>query len=355
MNSTPPLDTGSASQQAPATDGDPADAASHSILLVDDNPGMIQLMARMLEGQGQLRFATSGEAALKQLQQSVPDLVLLDAQMPGMNGFELCAAMQADPALVDVPVIFVTSHNDQASELKGLALGAVDFIAKPISEPLLRARVKTQLRVKHLTDQLRKMATVDALTGLLNRRGLDDALAREWLLAARQGTPLSLLMVDVDHFKLFNDCYGHLVGDDCLRKVAAALREGCMRPADLVTRFGGEEFAVVLPGTPLAGAQHLASHLLQQVSRLMIGHRDSPTAKHITISIGISTWQPQDRSGAGELGADRPGWCAAQLVKAADTALYRAKVAGRHRAWCLALEDLAFPERAQPVDIAHPA
>jgi diguanylate cyclase (GGDEF)-like protein len=330
-------------------------ASRHSILLVDDNPGMIQLMAKMLEGEGHLRFATNGPAALLQLQQTVPDLVLLDAEMPGMNGFELCALMQADPCLAEVPVIFVTSHNDQASELKGLSLGAVDFIAKPISEPLLKARVKTQLRVKHLTDQLRQLATVDALTGLLNRRGMDDALAREWGLATRQRTPISVLMVDVDHFKLFNDCYGHLVGDDCLRQVSAALREGCQRPGDLVARFGGEEFAVVLPGTPAVGAQHLAQQLLQQVSRLKIGHRDSPTAPYVTVSIGISTWQPPSPQSAQPTGEDGPVWRASQLVDAADVALYRAKHGGRHQAWWLSLEDLAFPDRAQATHLDRSA
>ncbi len=321
--------------------------APHSILLVDDDPGMIQLMARMLEGQGQLRFATSGKAALEQLQQAVPDLVLLDAEMPGMSGFELCAAMQNDPCLADVPVIFVTSHNDQGSELKGLDLGAVDFIAKPISEPLLRARVKTQLRVKQLTDQLRKLATVDALTGLLNRRALDDALEREGQLSIRHGTPLSLLMVDVDHFKLFNDCYGHLMGDDCLRRVATALREACQRSADLVTRFGGEEFAVVLPGTPSDGAQQLATRLLQQVDLLRIGHRDSPTAPYVTISIGISTWQPPAPAAAGMPAAPQPAWQPAHLVKAADTALYKAKQAGRQQTAYLAFDDFELPDRAQ--------
>jgi diguanylate cyclase (GGDEF)-like protein len=312
-------------------------------------------MARMLEGQGPLRFATSGQAALQQLQQSIPDLVLLDAEMPGMSGYEVCAAMQTDPCLAEVPVIFVTSHNDQASELKGLAMGAVDFIAKPISEPLLRARVATQLRVKQLTDELRRLATQDALTQLINRRGLDDALDREWRLAERSGAPLSLLMVDVDHFKLFNDCYGHLVGDDCLRSVADALREACQRPGDLVARFGGEEFAVVLPGTHAAGAAHLALKLLDAVTSLKIGHRDSPVAPHVTVSIGISTWQAQGEVQAGAQADAAPALDAREarhLVHAADTALYQAKLHGRAQAWHLTLDDLSAPAGAHRINAA---
>lgn len=140
-----------------------------SILLVDDNPGLIQVMGRMLSGLALLRFATDGSAALRQMRDSAPDLVLLDAEMPGLSGFEVCQAMQADPALKTIPVIFVTGHGAVDFELKGLELGAVDFISKPISEPLLVARVKTQLRIKRLTDELREVATMDALTRLANR------------------------------------------------------------------------------------------------------------------------------------------------------------------------------------------
>lgn len=146
------------------------------ILLVDDDPGMIQVMARILSGLGQLCFAMNGAAALQQAREMVPDLILLDAEMPGMNGYQVCEALKADPALAHVPVIFVTGHSGQDHELKGLEIGAVDFLAKPISEPLLLARVRTQLRVKHLTDELQRIWTVDALTETMNRRAFDDAL-----------------------------------------------------------------------------------------------------------------------------------------------------------------------------------
>src|SRR5664280_2921064 len=165
---------------------------------------------------------------------------------------------KAEPALADVPVIFVTSHSEAAFEVAGFEMGAADFIAKPVSAPLVLARVKTQLRVKRMGDELRRIATTDGLTGVANRRRFDESLEREWRRARRSGDPLALLMIDIDHFKLFNDRYGHPAGDACLRSVAQALVGASLRPADLVARYGGEEFVVLLPKTPRAGAEHLA-------------------------------------------------------------------------------------------------
>lgn len=190
-----------------------------NILLVDDDPRTIQILARILAQSGNLRFATNGQEALRLARESVPDLVLLDAEMPGLSGFQVCAAMKADPALSDVPVVFVTGHSDSTFEVAAFELGAVDFISKPVSAPLVLARVQTQLRVKRLTDELRRVATTDGLTGVANRRQFDDVLGREWLRARRAGDPMALLMIDVDHFKLYNDRYGHPAGDSCLRKV----------------------------------------------------------------------------------------------------------------------------------------
>lgn len=304
------------------------------ILLVDDNPGMIKLMARILEGHGRLKFATHGEAALEQMRRAPPDLVLLDAEMPGMSGYELCAALRADPDLVDVPVIFVTSHSGTEHELKGLEAGAVDFIAKPISEPLLRARVKTQLRLKRLTDDLRQLAARDALTGIANRRSFDEALEREWLRSRRAGDPISLLLIDVDHFKRYNDRYGHPAGDACLRIVAQALAGSVRRPADLVARYGGEEFAVLMPHTPAAGARHLAHQMLTAVMAQRLPHEASTTAPHVTVSIGVgcSAGDPASDAGAS---VER----ASDLLRRADEALYRAKANGRARVSCAGFAD----------------
>jgi diguanylate cyclase (GGDEF)-like protein len=299
------------------------------ILLVDDNPALIQVMAGILAGTAQLQFATDGQQALARMRKDRPDLVLLDAEMPGMSGYDVCAAMQAEPQLAGVPVIFVTSHNSTEFEVRGLEAGAVDFIAKPVSPPLLLARVKTQLRIKRLTDALRDRASVDPLTGVPNRRSFDEALDREWKRRVRSGEALALLMLDVDHFKLFNDRYGHPAGDDCLRSIAQTLHGATLRPGDLVARIGGEEFAVLLPQTTRAGARDMASRILDAVGALDIAHEASPTAPQVTVSIGVATSEGPMLPSPSMPTADG----ALALLNAADQALYHAKAAGRARAW----------------------
>lgn len=312
------------------------------ILLVDDDPSMIQVMGRLLSGLGAVRFATTGQAALEQMRDATPDLVLLDAEMPCMSGYQVCEAMQRDPGLRDVPVIFVTAHSGLEYELKGLGVGAVDFIGKPISEPLLVARVRTQLRVKQLTDELKRIATIDALTEVANRRSFDDALGREWKRSQRSGEPLSLLLIDVDHFKRYNDHYGHPAGDACLRLVADALRRSLLRPGDSAARYGGEEFALLLPQTARAGAQQVAERVLSAVNACCIPHEQSTTAPHVTVSIGVGSYDDDCDSWVRPV--DRPRLTeplrvsARDLVECADRALYRAKHAGRARAVCVGVE-----------------
>lgn len=329
------------------------------ILLVDDDPATIQLMGRILSGQGDLRFATSGPEALRLAKESPPDLILLDAEMPGLSGFQVCEALKADPVLAEVPVVFVTSHCEPEFEIAGFAIGAADFIAKPFSPPLVLARVKSQLRVKRMADELRRMSTMDGLTGVANRRRFDDCLASEWSRGRRGGEPLSLLMVDVDHFKLFNDRYGHPAGDACLRSVAQAISSLSLRPADLLARYGGEEFSLLLPGTPRAGAEHMAHRVLDVVEELAIRHADSPTAHHVTVSVGAAVY---DEASAGwvEPSSDsryhsalQPRCQAADLVKAADKALYAAKRAGRAQARWLDIAELDAPEMARELSLPH--
>jgi diguanylate cyclase (GGDEF)-like protein len=311
------------------------------ILLVDDDPGSIHLLSRMLAGHGRLRFATSGEAALRMAREVAPDLMLLDAEMPGMSGFDVCRALKTDGALADTAVIFVTSHHAVDMEVAGLELGAADFIAKPVSEPLVVARVKTQLRIKRLTDELRRLSSVDSLTDALNRRGFDDLLEREWLRARRACSPIGLLMIDVDHFKRFNDRHGHPAGDAALRAVALALHSACLRPGDVVARFGGEEFVMLLPDTPRAGALHVARRVLDRMAALSLPHGDSPTGANVTVSIGVSCHDQESASWRQPTGktacAIDPscGLGAKRLIEAADKALYAAKRAGRSCAWLL--------------------
>jgi len=310
-------------------------AIKPKILLVEDSPAIIQVMARFLSGLAQLRFATSGEEALLRVREDLPDLVLLDAEMSGMNGYQVCAALKGDPLLSDIPVIFVTSHSGTELEVKGLEIGAADFMAKPISEPLLLARVRNQLRIKQLTDELKRIATVDALTGVLNRRAFDSSLEAEWKRALRGGQPISLLMVDVDHFKLFNDHYGHPGGDTCLQLVAGALRGALMRPGDLVARYGGEEFGLLLPNTAPAGAERMATRVLEAVKDMNLPHIGSPTGGRLTISVGVGCHDEHEthwlEPSGGASSPGRPARGAADLVRTADKALYAAKRAGRAR------------------------
>jgi diguanylate cyclase (GGDEF)-like protein len=289
------------------------------LLVVDDHPANVQALYHAFAADHQVFVATSGTQALRLVREKHPDLVLLDIVMPGLDGHAVCAALKADPETADIPVIFVTAQNDERAETAGLDAGAVDFITKPINPRIVRARVKTHITLKQQADELRQLALVDGLTGVHNRRSFDHLLAVEGRRAARSGRPLSLLMVDVDHFKRFNDRYGHAAGDECLKRVVQALATVASRAGDLVARYGGEEFACLLPETGFGGALAVAASALERVHGLGIAHADSPTASSVTVSIGVATTDPQ-------FAGDTAG-----LFALADTQLYRAKQAGRGR------------------------
>jgi diguanylate cyclase (GGDEF)-like protein len=305
------------------------DAASNAsvgppiLLLVDDDASSVQVLGRMLAEQGELRFALSGSEALRLAHAVPPDLVLIDAEMPGMSGFEFCAALKADPALNHVPVIIITSHGDMHFEVAGFAAGAADFIRKPPVAEIVQARVRMQLRMKALADQLRSSAFNDSLTGLANRRHYDSALAEECKRARRTDTTLALLLLDIDHFKRFNDSYGHPAGDACLQRVTEAICGSLRRPGDLAARWGGEEFAVLLPETELSGAVHVANLVLQSIRDLSLVHANSPLGGVVTVSIGVAAARCVADSTHVELSA-------AALLSAADQMLYAAKANGRN-------------------------
>ena len=293
---------------------------SQRLLVVDDQALNIQALYQAFAADHQVLMATSGAQALALCASKQPDLVLLDVVMPDMDGFEVCRRMKADEALRDIPVIFVTAHNDEAAETQGLELGAVDFISKPINPKIVRARVKTHLTLKAQSDLLRQWVYLDGLTGVHNRRYFEERLASEWARATRNGTELSAVMIDVDFFKRYNDHYGHQAGDECLRRVAASLRQGLKRPGDLVARYGGEEFVCLLPETPLDGALAFAQLLGQGVQELAIDHARSEVAAQVTVSLGVCT---RSKAATGT---------AAELVRQANAQLYAAKSGGRNRA-----------------------
>jgi diguanylate cyclase (GGDEF)-like protein len=297
-----------------------SDSRPPRLLVVDDQPVNIQALYQAFAADHQVLMATNGPQALALCASQQPDLVLLDVVMPAMDGHEVCRRLKADPATRDIPVIFVTAHDDEAAETQGLEAGAVDFISKPINPKIVRARVKTHLTLKAQADLLRQWVYLDGLTGVHNRRCFDERLATEWARAQRSGSALSVVLLDVDFFKRYNDLYGHQAGDDCLRRVAACLRQGLKRPGDLLARYGGEEFVCLLPETPLQGALDFARQLGQSVAALGIEHADSPAAACVTVSLGVCT-QAASASGTAQA-----------LLREADAQLYIAKSGGRNQA-----------------------
>lgn len=287
------------------------------VLLVDDQPLHIQLLHRALPPSYQVFMATSGEQALRVAQDRQPDLILLDVEMPGMGGFEVLAKLRNQSDTEKIPVIFITAHSEGDMEARGLEAGAVDFITKPIHAGVVRARVHTHLQLKFQSDFLRQWVYIDGLTGAYNRRYFDEHLASEWARALRQNQPLSLVMLDVDHFKAYNDHYGHVLGDETLRKLITAIKPGLLRPGDILCRYGGEEFVCLLPNTGLPDALYVAERLRATIEDCHIEHDHNPPYGVLTISAGVAersdSTTPED------------------LVARADTQLYRAKHSGKNK------------------------
>jgi diguanylate cyclase (GGDEF)-like protein len=304
------------------TGGLPETLPPARILIVDDDPVMVRVLARILAPMGEILFATDGESALRMVRERSPDAVLLDVEMPGMSGFDVCRAIKDDPSNADLPILFVSGHTDIETEAKGLEVGAVDYIMKPPSPPIVRARMRTQLVLRERTRQLLRLASIDGLTGLPNRRSFDETLDQEWRRARRNRTPLSLALIDIDFFKRYNDHYGHQAGDDCLKMVASTLAHAAERPGEIVARYGGEEFAVVLPLCDVPTARALAEKMRKRIADLGLPHAGSLIGDHVTISCGVATLM-------GDIESARAMPDEAALITAADQALYAAKEAGR--------------------------
>lgn len=303
------------------------------ILIVDDNPTNLSVLSIALKAAGyRTRVAMDGESAIEQIQADAPELILLDVQMPGIDGFETCLRLKANPTTQDIPIIFITASVDLDNKVKGLSIGAVDYITKPFQQEEVLARVRVHLELRFLTQkvqeqaialqqanqELHRLANLDGLTEVANRRRFDEYFDQEWRRSGRDQIPLSLILCDIDYFKNYNDHYGHQAGDACLRKVARAISETLHRPADLVARYGGEEFAIILPNTPLEGAVHMAELLQIQIEQLGILHAQSRVSSYVTLSLGISSQVP------------KPFQENHTLIAATDKALYLAKSEGRN-------------------------
>lgn len=291
-----------------------------SVLIVEDDGTIQALLTAVLGSEWNVTTASTGEAALKSASEKIPDIILLDIGLPDVDGLEVCRRMKANPRLEPVPVIFLTGRTSGEDEVDGLQAGGIDYITKPINPAVLKARIRNHLELKQNRDELLRLARTDGLTGLYNRRTFDDLLQREWRRLARTGEPVSVIMMDVDHFKLYNDTYGHGGGDVCLQRVAQAAVDALQRPADVVARYGGEEFVALLPETKLDGAMAVAEAIRAAVAALEIPHASSKTAAHVTLSLGAASTIPE------------PDKDPATLLELADQQLYAAKMEGRNRA-----------------------
>jgi diguanylate cyclase (GGDEF)-like protein len=311
-----------------------------SILLVDDDSMVVRILSRILSDFAPLRFATTGRAALKLARESAPDLVLLDVDMPVLSGFEVCKSFKSDPALAEVPIIFITSHESAQLEAKGLELGAADFISKPPHAPLVLARVRTYQRLKILSDTMRSAVKMDFLTGAVTRRELEKALTQEWLRAQRSAAPLALLLADIEGFTAYNAEFGEEKGDDCLKSVADSLRSAAHRPTDVLGRYAGGKFALLLPETDAQGASTVAQRAIDAIGDLQILHAASMGRGRVTLSVGggcrdssrSSTWN----AAAGAVPND--------LIATAEQALKSARSAGDHQARVVDIVDLGSPQ-----------
>ncbi|MBS1196775.1 MAG: diguanylate cyclase protein [Proteobacteria bacterium] len=297
-----------------------ANAEVPVVLVVDDVPTNIKILADALRAEYRIKVASNGVDALRVAQsEPFPDLIMLDVMMPEMDGYEVCRRLKQNPQTQRIPVIFVTAKDADYDEEYGFGIGANDYICKPYSLLVVRARVRNQIQLKKQADQLEALSHIDALTQVPNRRRFDEVIETEWKRSFRLQQPLSVLMIDIDHFKQYNDHYGHGAGDDALRSVAAALSGGVARPADLVARYGGEEFVVILPETGGESAVAIAEKLRERVFALAIRHECSSAAPRMTISIGVAALVPGEHTSV------------QQLLAMADKMLYKSKEGGRNR------------------------
>jgi diguanylate cyclase (GGDEF)-like protein len=317
-----------------------------NLLIVDDDASIRTFLALVLRQDGHnVLEAESGESCLAQVQAHALELVLLDAQMPGMDGFTCCADLRTTLGASCPPIIMITGLADKDSVDRAFAVGAIDYATKPVHVSVLKHRIRQVLRerelVTHLASvnqqlatanrELQKLTRIDSLTQVANRRYFREILLAEWALAARQKHHLSVLLCDVDFFKEYNDCYGHVGGDRCLQEVSQILKQSALRPSDLVARYGGEEFVLILPETDAQGAYCIAQRIHVNLSKAALPHARSKISDFLTLSIGGACTMPT-------LSLEPE-----TLIDAADKALYLAKARGRNQ--IVFEEDLQYEYR----------
>lgn len=292
--------------------------AKMRLLAIDNDPLTLELLAVILGDLAQVDVALGGRQGLTAALANPPDMVLCDVNMPEVDGIEVCRRLRRDPVTAHVPVVFISAGVEEAEEIQGLSAGAIDYIKKPLSIPLTRARVKAHLDAAALSARLWDLARRDTLTGMFNRRYFNERLAMEWGRHRRLGQWLSVALVDLDHFKMFNDLYGHVKGDECLIAAADHLRQCARRADDVAARFGGEEFVFLLPSTAPERAEGFGAMVRSEIARMRLAH-EGTAAGWLTASVGVASVVPDS------------GLDPVDLVREADGALYDAKHSGRDR------------------------
>lgn len=265
------------------------------LLIVDDETVNIRMLDGLLHDDYDIVVATNGEQALKRAVTALPDLILLDIKMPDMDGYEVCSYLMKNELTRDIPIVFVTALNSDADEKKGLDLGAVDYITKPYRPFIIQARIKNHLELKRQRDLLSYLSSLDTLTGCANRRGFETFLNHEWQAALRFSETIALIFMDMDDFKSYNDNYGHIATNKCLRKIAELLREQFRRKTDLLARYGDNRFACVLSRTPINGAVCVAKRLQTAILERAIPHAYANSHDCVTLSFGIAAINPFGR------------------------------------------------------------
>lgn len=289
------------------------------VLIIDDQKTNLKILGDILRTEVDVTLAHDGEQGIRKAISYQPDLILLDIVMPDMDGFEVISRLKRHASTCSIPVIFITSLSDTDHEVKGLQSGACDYIYKPFHPAIVMARIRLHLELCHQRRMLEELANIDPLTGLANRRRYDETLDKEWRAAIRQKSTISLVMLDIDNFKEYNDHYGHACGDNVLRQVAAVLQRSLKRPGDFIARYGGEEFIIILPDSEITGSKKLIDDCRRAVQQLKLPHARSPVSDYISISAGGVSCQPTQPMSP------------AQILKHADAMLYEAKNRGKNQ------------------------
>ena len=297
----------------------PSVPKQETILVIADDQITIDLIVTMFTSTTSVLTALNGETGLVTANKSRPDLIVLNSRVPDTGGYGICARLKAMPETQDIPVIFLSADKQPEDELTALNLGAIDYISKPMVPKIIKTRINMHMSQKRYRDKLERMSAVDGLTSIPNRRRFDEYINQEWRRAVRNKYPLSLLMIDIDHFKSYNATYGHLKGDECLQTVTRKIGQYLRRPSDMVARYGGEEFSVVLPDTPSSSAFELGKRIWSGVGSMNIEHTGAPNVGHLTISIGIASTIPDRKQQL------------SQFIQTADQNLYKSKDEGRNR------------------------